>query len=91
MKPIFAVMEKGKKMNLIDFKVIYGDKVLNAVAIDFVDFGHDIDFSKPQEIITKPKSLGVLAINEDGNIIRIFDEAWRFQFIPIINGERSRQ
>ena len=81
-------------MTMIDlsrYKVIYGDKVLNAVALDWVDFGKNIDLQKCEKTTIKPKFLGVLAINEDGNIVRIHDEAWCFQFIPIINGERSRQ
>lgn len=80
-------------MTMIDlsrYKVIYGDKVLNAVALDWVDFGENTDLTKCEKTTIKPKFLGVLAINEDGNIVRIYDEAWRFQFIPIINGERSR-
>lgn len=79
-------------MTMIDlsrYKVIYGDKVLNAVALDFVDFGENNDLAKCEKTTIKPKFLGVLAINEDGNIVRIHDEAWCFQFIPIINGERS--
>lgn len=28
--------------------------------------------------------IDVLAINEDGNIVSIADEAWTFQFIPIV-------
>ena len=34
--------------------------------------------------------MDVLAINEDGNIISIYDEAWTFQFIPIV-GEIARR
>lgn len=77
-------------IDLRGYKVIYGDKVLNAVALDDVYFG-EIDFNELEKTTIKPKHLGVLAINEDGNIVRIHDEAWRFQFIPIVNGERSRQ
>lgn len=81
-------------IDLRGYKVIYGDKVLNAVALDEVNFGEydeTIDFEKCRKTTIKPKFLGVLAINEDGNIVRIHDEAWCFQFIPIINGDRSRQ
>lgn len=78
-------------IDLSRYKVIYGDKVLNAVALDWVDFGEAINFGECEKTTIKPKLLGILAINEDGNIVRIYDEAWRFQFIPVINGERSRQ
>jgi hypothetical protein len=35
------------------------------------------------ETYTKPQFLTILAINEDGNIVAICDEAWMFQFLPI--------
>ena len=38
-----------------------------------------------RDTIVKPKILDVLAINEDGNIISIMDEAWTFQFLPIVS------
>ena len=78
-------------IDLSRYKVIYGDKVLNAVALDWVDFGEAINLGECEKTAIKPKFLGILAINEDGNIVRIYDEAWCFQFIPVINGERSRQ
>ena len=77
-------------IDLKNYKVIHGDKVLNAIALDGCDFG-DIDFSKQQGTEIKPNFIGVLAINSDGNIVLIHDAAWRFQFIPVINGERSGQ
>lgn len=70
--------------DLSRFKVIYGNKVLNAIALDNVFYKDDLG-----ETINEPKSIGVLAINENGNIVLIYDEAWRFQFIPIISRERS--
>ena len=78
-------------IDLSSYKVIYGDKVLNAVALDMVDYGEGFCLERETKTTIKPKHLGVLAINEDGNIVLIHDEAWCFQFIPIINGERSRQ
>lgn len=36
------------------------------------------------ETVMKPKWIDVLAINEDGNLVSIADEAWTFQFIPIV-------
>ena len=35
--------------------------------------------------ISKPDSIAVLAIDSDGNLIIVDDEAWRFQFIPRVN------
>lgn len=76
-------------IDLTGYKVIHGDKVLNAVALDMVDYGEDFDLRRGDKVTVKPKFLGVLAINADGNIVLIHDEAWCFQFIPVINGERS--
>lgn len=69
-------------IDLSRFKVIHGEKVLNAVALMEVFFDN-MDFDK-RGIVEKPKFIEILAINEDGNIISIRDEAWTFQFIPII-------
>ena len=69
-------------IDLSRFKVVHGEKVLNAVALMEVCFD-DRSFDK-RETIEKPKFIDILAINEDGNIISIHDEAWTFQFIPII-------
>ena len=38
-----------------------------------------------ENLISKPDSIAVLAINSDGNLIIVDDEAWRFQFIPRVN------
>lgn len=69
-------------IDLSRFKVIHGERVLNAVALMEVFF-ENMNFDERQ-IVEKPKFIDVLAINEDGNIISIRDEAWTFQFIPII-------
>lgn len=69
-------------IDLSRFKVVHGEKVLNAVALMKVYFD-ERSFDK-REMIEKPKFIDILAINEDGNIISIHDEAWTFQFIPII-------
>ena len=73
-------------MNRIDmsrFKVVHNGRVLNALALDYIDFGGGFDIEKAINI--KPKFIGVLVINEDGNIELIHDEAWCFQFIPNID------
>ncbi len=69
-------------IDLSRFKVIHGEKVLNAVALMEVFF--DNMNLNERKTVEKPKFIDVLAINEDGNIISIHDEAWTFQFIPII-------
>lgn len=69
-------------IDLSRFKVVYKDKVLKAISLQRVEFGEDV---KWDETIKKPKFIEILAINEDGNIIAIHDEAWMFQFVTAIN------
>ena len=64
------------------FKVIHGEKVLNAVALMEVRF-NNMNYDE-RETIETPDFIEVLAINENGNIVSIHDEAWTFQFVPII-------
>lgn len=70
-------------IDLSRFKVIHGDKVLNAIALMEVRMPDNMDFDN-RETVVKPKFLDILAINEDGNIVSIHDEAWTFQFLPIV-------
>lgn len=65
------------------FKVIHGDKVLNAIALMDVRLPDGVSWDDRDTII-KPKTIEILAINEDGNVVSIMDEAWTFQFIPIV-------
>ena len=69
-------------IDLSRFKVIHGEKVLNAIALQEVRF-NNMNYNERKTIET-PDFIEVLAINEDGNVVSIYDEAWRFQFIPII-------
>lgn len=71
---------------LTGYKVIYKERVLRTLALMSVEFedGDYTDLGK----VSKPKAVEVLAINEDGNIVSIMDEAWMFQFIPEI-GKRG--
>ncbi len=69
-------------IDLSRFKVIHGEKVLNAVALMEVRF-NNMDYNE-RETIETPDFIEVLAINENGNIVSIYDEAWTFQFVPII-------
>lgn len=72
-------------IDLSRFKVIHGERVLNAVALIDArmkeDVPHDYEY---RETVMKPKWIDVLAINEDGNLVSIADEEWTFQFIPIV-------
>lgn len=71
-------------IDLSRFKVIHDGKVLNAVALMEARMPDGTDWEN-RDTIVKPKILDVLAINEDGNIISIMDEAWTFQFLPIVS------
>ena len=67
---------------LSGFKVVYKERVLRALSLVGVTFKDD----NIPEIgkTTKPQAIEILVINEDGNIVSIFDEAWMFQFIPVV-------
>ena len=74
-------------IDLSRFKVVYGERVLNAIALQEIEFG-DEDYPLHGGASTKkPKFLSIVALNEDGNIVVINDEAWRFQFLPIAKKE----
>ena len=74
-------------IDLSRFKVVYGKRVLNAIALQDIIFG-DKDYPVCGETSAKkPKFLSIVALNEDGNIVVINDEAWRFQFLPITKKE----
>lgn len=70
-------------IDLSRFKVIYRDKVLNALSLMEFFYDKNVNFD---DIRKKPKFIEILVINEDGNIEALRDEAWMFQFIPILNG-----
>ena len=57
--------------------------VLNPVALMEVQMPDDMDYSN-RDTVVKPRFIDVLAINEDGNIVSIRDEAWTFQFVPAV-------
>ena len=71
-------------IDLSRFKVVYGERVMNAIGLDQVVYPEN-KYPHPDEkgCYFKPKLLAVMVINEDGNIVTICDEAWMFQFIPI--------
>lgn len=72
-------------IDLSRFKVVYDEKVYNALALLEIELN---DYVNYEEIHKKPKFIEIMIINEDGNIAMIRDEAWRFQFIPIVNSSR---
>lgn len=71
---------------LTGHKVVYQERVLRPLALMTVEF-EDGDYPDCGKV-SKPNVIEVLAINEDGNIVSIMDEAWMFQFIPEI-GKRG--
>ena len=75
-------------IDLTRFKVVYREKVLNAVALMDIFFadGH-YPRQENKGSYFKPNFLSVMVINEDGNIVIICDEAWMFQFLPIVKKE----
>ena len=69
-------------VSLNGYKVIYADKVLNALELLEMRKNAPEKHGERGDLISKPDSIAVLAINSDGNLIIVDDEAWRFQFIP---------
>lgn len=69
-------------IDLSKFKVVYGEKVLNAISLVDIQYGEGTKWDDTRK---KPKFIEVLVINEDGNVEAFHDETWRFQFIPILN------
>lgn len=72
-----------QNISLVGFKVIHNGIVLNALALRNIKMRAKEEGTK-RETIEKPIFLEVIAINQDGNIISIYDEAWTFQFMPIV-------
>ena len=75
-------------IDLSRFKVIYRERVLNAISLENIMFPEG-KYPSPSETGSyfKPQFLSVMVINEDGNIVVICDEAWMFQFLPICKKE----
>ena len=63
-----------------NYKVVYDGRVLRALQADLI-FAADL---KGDEDYFRPKFLIVTYIDENLNIALMRDEAWRFQFIPIL-------
>lgn len=73
-------------IDLSKFKVVYSEKVLNAVALLDIEFKNN---TLHEDLVQKPKFITVLVVNEDGNLVAYRDEAWMFQFLPIVGNERG--
>lgn len=71
-------------VDLSRFKVVYDNKVLNALSLMEIVFADNVQMD---DIHKKPKLIEILVINEDGNIEVLRDEAWRFQFIPFLSNK----
>ena len=67
-------------IDLSRYKVIYGDRVLNAVYLESYEMKEYPGLGG----VSKFKQITVVAINEDGTLVAICDEAWRFQFVPVL-------
>lgn len=72
-----------QNISLVGFKVIHNGIVLNALALRNIKMRAKEE-GTTRETIEKPIFLEAIAINQDGNIISIYDEAWTFQFMPIV-------
>ena len=73
------------EVSLSGYKVVYGDKVLNALSLIMMRLKHPERQEEYEKPISKLDFISVLAIDTDGTLIVIEDETWRFQFIPQIN------
>ena len=69
-------------IDLSRFKVVYDNRVLKAISLTDVIFHDGVNW---EAIHKKPRIIEVLVINEDGNIESLRDEAWMFQFIPVLS------
>lgn len=72
-------------IDLSRFKVIYNNRIYNAMAL--VNMRIDAIREEEEEKLNplyKPSRIEIIVLNEDGNIIIINDETWKFQFLPIV-------
>ena len=69
-------------VDLSRFKVVYKNKVLNALSLQEIIFPKDTNY---EDVRKNPKFIEIIVINGDGNIEVLRDEAWMFQFVPILN------
>lgn len=69
-------------IDLSRFKVVYKEKVLNAITLLNHEVADGVDLVNDK--IIKLEFLTLMVVGTDGNIEVISDEAWMFQFIPIV-------
>ena len=69
-------------VDLSRFKVVYKNKVLNALSLQEIIFLKDTNY---EDVRKNPKFIEIIVTNGDGNIEVLRDEAWMFQFVPILN------
>jgi hypothetical protein len=70
-------------IDLSKYKVIYKDKVFRAIAIDYLDFPPAM--TEKESFCMLPKKIGILFINENGQLSSLVADASLFQFVPVIN------
>ena len=73
------------EISLNGYRVIYDDKVLNALSLLGMHGEEPETKGEDEKRIIKPDFLSVLAVDTDGTLAIIEGEAQKFQFIPKIN------
>ena len=74
---------KGIEMNITEYDVVYNERVYHCIDLqpewgpDFVDDG--------SAGINKPKSLHVLCIDADANVVDLYDDSLSFRFVRRAN------
>lgn len=65
-------------MNITGYKVIYKNVLYKCLMVEVPPYPE----REPDVGITKAKGMmGILVINEDGDLCRIYDETFMFQFV----------
>ena len=72
-------------ISLKGYKVIYNKQVLNAISVLEWDYPEDVYHDTTG--YRKLKFLTILVVDTNGNLKTIHDEAWCFQFVPIVTKE----
>lgn len=73
------------EISLSGYKVVYGNKVLNALSLLDMN-GKEPEIKEGDEERTiKPDFLSILVVDTDGTLTIIEGEAKKFQFIPRVN------
>jgi len=67
------------------FKVVYKERVYNALNMNWEWGDVPPDIEAQEKGIAKPKFLTVVTLNEDGEVLMLHDEAYMFQFLRTVN------